>query len=159
MMRSMAKKTTGGASAKRKKEGELKTQPTGKSVEAFLGAIEDEGRRKDAFELVALMKKVTRAEPKMWGTAIVGFGDYRYQYASGRGGDWFLTGFAPRKAALTIYFMKGLQAHRDMLQSLGRHRVSGSCLHIPKLQDVDTNVLSRLIAASVATLSGKPKRS
>jgi hypothetical protein len=151
------------ARAKRKTVAKLKTQLTGKSVKAFLEGIDDEGRRKDAFEVLALMKKVTKREPKMWGTAIVGFGDYHYESASGRSGEWFEAGFSPRKAALTIYLVGGVQRHASMIESLGKVKTSGGslggCLYIRRLADVDKGVLSRLIGASVASLPGRARRS
>ena len=146
--------------AKKKTAAKLKTQPTSRSVEGFLEGIADEGRRKDAFELLALMKKVTRKEPKMWGTAIVGFGDARYEYASGRSGDWFRAGFSPRKAALTIYGVHDDDAGPDpLLAELGPHSTGKACLYIPRLADVDKAALSRLISASIATLPGRAGRS
>jgi hypothetical protein len=139
------------ARSKRKAAPKLKTQPTRKSVKAFLEGIEDEDRRRDALELFALMKKATKKEPKMWGTAIVGFGDLQYQYASGQTGDWFQAGFSPRKAALTIYLMMGgLKTHASMLPALGKYKTGGGCLYIRRLADVDRSVLSRLIEATVA---------
>src|SRR5262249_23077290 len=149
--------TTKKAATQRKKKttAKLKTQATGKSVAAFLRGIEDEGRRRDAFELLALMKKVTKQEPKMWGAAIVGFGDAHYEYASGRNGDWFEAGFSPRRAALAVYLMGGLQEHAGMIASLGKVKTGGGCLYISRLDDVDRAALSRLIAASVASLPGR----
>ena len=155
MMGRMKEKKSATGSSKRKTKADIKTKATGKSVEGFLRKIEDEGRREDAFRLLALMKKATKAEPKMWGTAIVGFGDYRYESASGRYGDWFLAGFSPRKAALTIYLVGGVAKHAAMLESLGKFKTSGGmsgCLYVRRLEDVDEAALSRLIAASVASL-------
>ena len=159
----MKEKKAAAGSAKRKTKADNKTQATGKSVEAFLAEIDDEGRRQDALALVALMKKVTRAEPKMWGTAIVGFGDYQYESESGRYGDWFLAGFSPRKAALTIYLMGGVKKHMAMIQSLGKVKTSGGdrggCLYIRRLEDVDEAKLSKLLAESVASLKARSARS
>lgn len=138
------------ARPKKKAPPKLKTQPTTKSVDAFLEGIEEEDRRRDALELLALMKKATKKKPRMWGTAIVGFGDLQYQYASGQIGDWFQAGFSPRKAALTIYLMGGLKAHASMLPALGKYKMGGGCLYIRRLGDVDRSVLSRLIEATVA---------
>ena len=76
---------------------ELKTKPNAQSVEAFLNGVEDEKKRQDSFTILEIMKKITKAEPKMWGPSIVGFGTYHYKYESGREGDWFVAGFSPRK--------------------------------------------------------------
>jgi len=130
---------------------ELKTQRTKASVTAFLAAIDDPGRRKDARALGALIRKATGHAPAMWGPAIVGYGEMTYQGSSGRSGVWFPVGFSPRKAALTLYLMGGLKAHAALLKQLGAHKVGGGCLYIRRLADVDTTVLSRLIAKSYTT--------
>ena len=132
---------------------ELKTQRTKASVTAFLSAIDDPDRRKDARALVALFRKATGKAPAMWGPAIVGYGEMTYEGSSGRSGLWFPVGFSPRKAALTIYLMGGLKAHAALLRQLGAHKVGGGCLYIRRLADVDTAVLFRLIAKSSATNS------
>jgi hypothetical protein len=146
------------ARPKKKAAPKLKTKPTTKSVDAFLKGIEDEGRRRDALELLALMKKATKKNPKMWGTAIVGFGDLQYQYASGQIGDWFQAGFSPRKAALTIYLMGGLKKHASMLPALGKYKLGGGCLYLRRLEDVDKSALSRLIEATVASSQDRAPR-
>ena len=129
---------------------ELKTQRTRASVTAFLSAIDDPDRRKDARALAALFRKATGKAPAMWGPAIVGYGEISYEGSSGRSGIWFPVGFSPRKAALTIYLMGGVTAHPALLKQLGAHKVGGGCLYIRRLADVDTTVLSRLIAKSHA---------
>ena len=128
---------------------QLKTVPTGASVHAFLKTVTDERRRADCLTLLALMKRITRAKPTMWGPSIVGFGKYHYRYSSGREGDWFLTGFSPRKQALTIYIMAGFKRYKDLLRRLGRHRTGSSCLYVRQLSDVDPDVLRELMTESV----------
>lgn len=128
---------------------ELKTKPTGASAAAFIEAIEDETRRADCLTMLRLMKKLTRKQAKMWGQSIVGFGDYRYRYASGREGDWFQVGFSPRKDALTIYLMSGLHGREAFLEKLGKHKTGKGCLYVKRLADIDLSVLEKLIAASV----------
>lgn len=134
---------------------ELKTQRTKASVSAFLSSLDDPDRRKDARALAALFRKATRRAPAMWGSAIVGYGEMIYQGRSGRSGVWPPVAFSPRKAALTLYLMGGLKAHAALLKQLGAHKVGGGCLYIRRLADVDTAVLSRLIAKSSATNSAK----
>ena len=126
---------------------ELKTRLTRASVGKFLEGIKDEKKRQDCYQLLKIMKKATRAEPKMWGTSIIGFGDYHYVYASGREGDWFITGFSPRVQNLTLYTMGGFD--RDVLKRLGKYKTGKGCLYINKLEDVDTKVLDELITKSV----------
>jgi len=128
---------------------ELKTKPTKASVSKFLRAIQDEATRKDCQQLTKTMKEVTGAEPRMWGPSIVGFGTYHYVYASGREGDWFLTGFSPRKQNLTLYIMSGFDEYEDLLGRLGKHKKSKSCLYVRSLEDLDLTVLKRMIRASV----------
>ena len=128
---------------------ELKTKATTASVSDFLGAIEDDERREDCLAVVRIMKKATGAEPKMWGPSIVGFGDHRYKYESGRELDWFLTGFSPRKRELTLYIMPGFDHYDDLLASLGKCSTGKSCLYLKRLADVDRNVLQTLVESSV----------
>ena len=129
---------------------ENKTQPHKGSVTDFLNAVEQEGRRKDAYKIVELMKEVTGEEPVMWGPSIVGFGKYHYRYASGREGDFLITGFSPRKQNLTLYLMEGFDGHAKLLEKLGKHKTGKSCLYINKLEDIDPEVLRELVSRSVA---------
>ena len=131
---------------KKSKLAEIKTKSTAVSPEEFIHAIEDEQKRKDSFVLVEMMKKATGEEPVMWGGSIIGFGNMRYESPkTGRQVDWFLVGFSPRKANLTLYIGAGNEAHADALKILGKHKVSGGCLHINKLSDVDLEVLQGMI--------------
>lgn len=129
---------------------ELKTRPGDGDVTAFLNQITDERRRRDCFTLLELMREVTGAEPRMWGTNIVGFGERHYRYASGREGDWFITGFSPRKQNLTLYLTYGFEQHSDLLQRLGKHSVGKACLYLKRLDNVDMPALRELISRSVA---------
>jgi hypothetical protein len=128
---------------------ELKTKPTTASFSDFLAAVDDEERRRDCLAVVKIMQKATGATPKMWGPSIVGFGDHRYKYASGRELDWFLTGFSPRKKDLTLYIMPGFARYEELMASLGKYKTGKSCLYIKRLADVDTTVLRRLVEDSV----------
>ncbi len=128
---------------------ENKTQKTGASVEDFINSVGIKRRREDGFTLLELMKEVTGEEPEMWGSSIIGFGDYHYRYESGREGDFFLTGFSPRKQSLSLYIMAGFEEYDSLLASLGKHRKGASCLYINKLADVDMGVLRELIEKSV----------
>lgn len=130
---------------------ELKTKPSGESVELFLETVE-ESRRQDCYDLLQIMLEVTGASPMMWGSRIVGFGSYRYRYASGRSGEWFVTGFAPRKNGLTLYLTDGLDRHPDLLARLGKHTAGRGCLYIKRLADLDRAVLRQLIMTAEAGL-------
>lgn len=127
---------------------EHKTQRTNASVAAFLAAIPDPQRQRDAKALAAVMRKATGEKPAMWGLSIVGYGATTYQGSSGRSVDWFPVGFSPRKASLVVYLMGGIKASAELLADLGPHKVGGGCLYLPRFQDVDTKVLTRLIKLS-----------
>jgi hypothetical protein len=128
---------------------ELKTKKTQASVRAFLDAIDDPSRRADCRKLHRLMKEATGSTPRMWGDRIVGYGDVHYRYASGREGDWFLVGFSPRKASLSIYLMCDLDTQKPLLKKLGKHKTGKSCLYVNKLDDVDQGVLRQLVDQTV----------
>ena len=134
------------------KATDIKTRVNEASVEGFLNSVKDEQARADCFEILKIMKQVTKEEPKMWGTSIIGFGSYHYKGASGREGDWMLTGFSPRKQNLTLYLMGGFDTHVDLLKKLGKHKTSVGCLYIKKLEDVDVKVLKELIKKSFNTM-------
>jgi hypothetical protein len=128
---------------------EAKTQRTKRSVDAFLKSVPDEQKRKDAFTIVDIMRQATKAEPAMWGSSIVGFGAYHYQYASGREGDAPLIGFSPRKQNLVLYVMGDFDQREELLKSLGKYKTGKACLYINKLDDVDLPTLRKLIKQSV----------
>ena len=128
---------------------ENKTRATEASVAAFLDSL-PEPRRADARALVKLMQSVSRQKPKMWGPSIVGFGSHHYRYDSGREGDLPLLCFSPRKSSSVVYGMQS--ADKALLDRLGKHSLSGSCLHIKKLSDIDPAVLKTLLAQSLARM-------
>ena len=132
---------------------DLKTKPTRKSVKKFLLSLEHKKRRADALQLLSLFEKVTKQKPVLWGNNIVGFGSYHYKYASGREGDWFVAGFSPRKANLTLYIMAGFSQYKELLAKLGKHKTGKSCLYIKRLADVDLAILRQLVEDSVAHVS------
>lgn len=134
---------------------EQKTRPSEASVAAFLDGIPDEIRRQECKTVSRIMQRITKSKPVLWGTGMVGFGSYRYTYASGHSGEWPVTGFAPRKRELTIYLMCGFDDLGGLLAKLGRHKIGKSCLYIAKLAEVDLKVLEALIAASVEQLRQK----
>ena len=128
---------------------ELKTRLNDKSVNAFIKRIPHDSVRKDCKTIIGMMKRATGSEPKMWGDSIVGFGSYHYKSESGREGDWFLTGFSPRKGNLTLYIITGFGKYETLLGRLGKHSTGKSCLYIKNLDEVDTAVLRELITHSV----------
>lgn len=131
---------------------ELKTKENDGDVMAFLDSIENKTRREDGYKILAMLKKVTQKEPKMWGESIIGFGKYHYKYASGREGDYLVIGFSPRKQNSTIYIMSSFSEMDDLLEKLGKHKSSVSCLYINKLADVDMDVLEQIAIRSVARM-------
>ncbi len=133
---------------------EAKTKRTAQRVGDFIKGLADEGRRKDCAALVRIMTKAAGAKGAMYGRSIVGFGSQTYKYASGRTGEWPMVAFSPRKADLTLYVSAG-KAPKPLLKQLGKHKVSGGCLHIKRLSDVDLDVLDRLIAAAAKAAKNK----
>lgn len=131
------------------KSNENKTQPTEVSVSDFLASIDDEQKRADSQVVAQLMEAATGEPPKMWGPSIVGYGTYHYVYASGREGDWMLTGFSPRKTALTVYLMAGVERQTELLAKLGKYKTGKSCLYIKRLSDINLDVLREMIGVSV----------
>ena len=134
---------------------ENKTKPTKASTVAFINGIEDRQKRADCKRVAAMMREATGARAKMWGANIVGFGRYHYKYASGREGDYMLTGFSPRKQALTVYIMPGFSHFSALMSKLGSYKTGKSCLYIKRLSDVDESVLRRLITESVKYMRRK----
>ena len=128
---------------------ELKTKPTDKSVEVYLSSIESETKREDAFRILNMMKDVTKGDPMMWGSSIIGFGTYKSKHASGREVEWMKIGFAPRKRNLTLYIMDGFDQYDSLLSKLGKYKTGKACLYINKLADVDMDVLREMIKRSV----------
>src|SRR5687768_11268862 len=120
--------------------GEPKTKPTTASVTKFLNAVSDTTRRDDCFTVLEMMREVTKEEPSMWGSSIVGFGRYRYKYESGREGEWPVAGFSPRKGDLTLYFTPEVLIASELMKRLGKYKTGKSCLYIKKLADVDPKV-------------------
>ncbi len=111
--------------------------------------------RADCKAVAKMMREATGCRGAMWGASMVGFGSYDYRYASGREGRWFLTGFAPRKQALTLYIMPGFASFEELLGRLGKYRTGKSCLYLKSLDDVDREMLRRLIGESVAWMREK----
>ena len=134
---------------------ELKTKQTEASVDNFLNGLPSEQMRNDCFEIVKIMKQATKAEPKMWGSSIIGFGSTHLKYASGRELDWMIIGFSPRKQNLTLYLAGGLSSYTDLLEKLGKHKTGGGCLYIKTLKDVDAKILKEVIQRSVKAVTQK----
>jgi len=129
---------------------ETKTKPTGASVDEYLASRASPEQLADCKAIMAMCKRVTKQQPKMWGPSMVGYGSYTYTYESGHSGDAFLTGFAVRGKELVVYLMAESSEQVDRLARLGRHKMGKSCLYLRRLADVDVTVLEALIAESVA---------
>ncbi len=131
---------------------EAKTGPTGEDFETWAAQVEPERRRQEVPKLDAIFRAATGFAPVMWTGGIVGYGRYDYMYASGHGGTYFATGFAPRKARLSVYIMPGYADFGAILARLGKHSLGKSCLYFNKLADVDEAVLGELIEAGLEDL-------
>lgn len=132
-----------------------KTMPTGMSVSAFLDAVDVPRKRAEAQRLDAIFREVTGFAPRMWGPSMIGYGRYNYVYDSGREGDFLATGFAPRKAAHSIYILPGYTDFGAILARLGKHRTGRSCLYVNRLDDIDEAVLRELIRAGLDDLASR----
>jgi len=127
---------------------EIKTKQNAASVESFIKKIMNEQQRKDSIVILEMMKKATGEEPKMWGSSLIGFGKVRYKSpATGREVDWFLIGFSPRKANLSLHLVLDVKKYADELKKLGKFKSGVGCLYINKLSDVNLTVLKKLITA------------
>ena len=129
---------------------ENKTKPTDASVDAYLASRADARQQADCRELMALLERVTRQTPRMWGPSIVGYGSYRYTYESGHTGEAPLAGFAIRGRELVLYLVAEGEEQRSLLSRLGKHRMGKSCLYFKRLADLDRSVLEKLVVGSVA---------
>jgi len=132
-----------------------KTIETSDSVTDFIATVENEQQRKDSFRLIELMQHISGHQPKMWGPSIIGFGSYRYQYASGHGGDAPFIGFSPRKAAISLYVFTGLEEHKQLLNHLGKYKIGKACIYIKKLSDINEQSLCDLMKENIKFLQAK----
>lgn len=135
-------------SSKKTFMAELKTKVNDASVKKFISSVKEKEKKKDSLVLLDLMKKVTKEEPKMWGSSIIGFGTFHYKGKSGREGDWFVTGFSPRKQNMTVYFCLGFKHLALPLKKLGKFKTSMGCLYFNKLSDIDIKVLKEMLATN-----------
>src|SRR5215471_5129394 len=126
-------------------QAKLKTEKTNLSVKDFLSTMKEDQKRGDSFAILEMMQKATRDEPKMWGSAIIGFGDITFKYENGRELGWFKIGFSPRKQSLVLYGLLNSDVKREMLEKLGKHSTGKGCLYIKNLKDIDVDVLRRII--------------
>lgn len=126
-----------------------KTIPTSIPVEDYITAITNPQRKKDCETIIEIMRKVTSREPKMWGTSIIGFGTYFYKYETGREGTMLITGLSNRQKAITLYIMCGFQDYDELLKELGPHTKGKSCLYLKNLDEINLNVLTRLVERGV----------
>jgi len=130
-------------------KAEIKTSQNAASVEDFINSVQDEQKRKDSFEILKMMQKITGEKPKMWGSSLIGFGKKTFKSpTSGREVDWFLLGFSPRKANLSLYMGLNIQDHAAELKKLGKHKTGVGCLYINKLDDIDVKVLKEMMVES-----------
>ncbi|HRI05934.1 MAG TPA: DUF1801 domain-containing protein [Candidatus Dojkabacteria bacterium] len=138
---------------------ELKTKITDTNPIDFIKSIRDERVRADLLVLYDLMKSISKEDGKMWGKRMVGFGSYKYKYASGREGEWFIIGFAPGSTNLTIYNMCGYEWQKEILSKLGKYKLGKSCLYIKRIADIDIKVLEELLTQSYIYMKkgGEPK--
>jgi hypothetical protein len=153
-----AKKGSAHKSAPKKaaaRKADIKTKPTAASVDAFIDAVSNETRKRDAKTVLAMMKRITGEKPKMWGPSIIGFGQYRYRYESGREGDMCMIGFSPRSTALVLYVLSSAAEEKALLAKLGKHKTGVSCLYVTRLEDVDSKALEELTSKAWSHMKRK----
>lgn len=131
------------------------TRKTTQSAAAFLTAIDDPVRRADCKAVARMMRAANGCNAKMWGKNMIGFGSYKYKYASGREGSWFMCGFSPRKQALTLYIMPGFEIFDALMKKRGKYKTGKSCLYIKSLAEIDEKILHTLITESVRYMQRK----
>lgn len=134
-----------------------KTKVNNASVKAYLEQVDSETQKKEAYEILEMMKRITKQKPKMWGDALIGFDNYHYKYASGREGDWFITGFSPRKGKMSIYLLPTLLESSPLMEKLGKHKKGKGCLYVKTLDDIDKKVLEKLIKETYMIMKKKYK--
>jgi len=132
-----------------------KTTATEKSVRDFLNSVKDDQKREDSFKILSMMERLSGYEAKMWGSSIIGFGEYHYKYESGREGNMCRIGFSPRTQNLTLYMIPGYSEYADELSRLGKHKIGKSCLYIKRLSDVDESVLEEMIIKDLKAMDEK----
>ena len=132
-----------------------KTTETEASVDNFLNNVVDKDKKKDCFQVKKWMEEITGEPAKMWGAAIIGFGNYHYKYDSGREGDFMKVGFSPRAQNLTLYIMPGFDRYPELMDKLGKYKTGKSCLYIKRLEDIDTKILQTLIKESFGHMTKK----
>lgn len=133
-----------------------KTLETKEKIDDFINRfVENDQKKRDTYELVDLMARITGREPKMWGPSIIGFGNYHYKYASGHEGDAPLTGFSPRKSAFSLYVFTGLDDHLYLLENLGKFTMGKACIYVKKLADINLDELEKIINSTIQYLDKK----
>ena len=131
-----------------------KTTENENSVPDFIKSVPDEQRQKDAFALIEIIKKQSGFEAKMWGSAIIGFGSYHYKYESGREGDAPLVGFSPRKNEFALY-IPNFEQKEELLKEFGKHKTAKACVYIKKVEDINIEVLKKMVTNSIRFLKAK----
>lgn len=129
---------------------ESKTKPTAASIDAYLESRASPVQLADCKTLMAMLQRVTKEQPKMWGPSIVGYGSYSYRYESGRTGESCVTGFAVRGRELVVYLVAESPDQQELLAKLGKHKIGKSCLYLKRLADIDLKVLQALVSKSVS---------
>lgn len=139
--------------AQKKKLAEIKTKPTQASVDEFINSIDNEQKREDSFTILQMMKDASGEEPVLWSSAIIGFGNKQVtSAATGRTVNWLRIGFSPRKANLSLYLTVNYEKHSDLMKELGKHKTGAGCLYINKLDDINLEVLRKIIKLSLDNL-------
>lgn len=127
----------------------LKTKTNDSSVEDFIKLLDDDRRKADCFKLIDILSEITGEEAKMWGTSIIGFGNYHYKYPSGHEGEWAILGFSPRKKETSLYIYNQASDAEDLLPKLGKYKMGKACIYIKNLSDIDESILRQIAKKSL----------
>lgn len=133
---------------------EIKTKPIDLDIDKFMMSVETEKKRLDSIELKKLFDSVLQEKPSLWNNNMIGYGSYHYKSERSRQeGNWPLTGFSPRKQYIAVYIMSGVNNYKDLLGKLGKYKISsGSCIYVNKIEDINLDILGKIISASVSDM-------
>lgn len=136
---------------------ENKTKATDADVLEFIEAFVDTAKKKqDSLALIEIMQETTGFAPKIWGSSIIGFGNYHYRSEkSKQAGDWPLVGFSPRKAAISLYVYTNEANQEALLKDLGKFKMGKACIYVKKIEDIHVDVLKKMIDSTMGYLLTK----
>jgi len=125
------------------------------TVNEYVSSISDDLVKKDTQTLTEIMQRISGSKPILYGIGTIGFGVYKYEYSSGRKGEAHILAFYPRKGKITVYLMDGTARYSQLLAKLGKHTITGYCIYIKQLSDIDVSVLIQILEESFTNIYQK----